>query len=328
MSNIVNFNLKLLSEKYFSDVLKELLSTRSSYFHPFRTKFAHMFVKRVFNLNKKNFSVDNSSVIREYPLYVKKKKNSTTKNIDLLFLDLDKNDDFVIGIENKFLTEDSENQLVDYNNSLQKIFYSNIKIVYLTLDGRKPKHLENHINNLVCLSWLDDILCMLLELLYNSNEECDTLIKKWKNTKKYPKDISRYEELKKFIDILIEIKSIKFDEYSTEHKCNLQNFINDLYKIYGKKRNWKVTIVDIGNYFIFEHKNTDYKIWIPKNIHPNQALHMIHNFYRHIWDERSPKKIDYEKYKNDLASCFNANKSYMRETIVKYLEKECNTIEG
>ena len=327
MNNIVNVNLKLLSEKYFSDVLKELLSTRSSYFHPFRTEFAHMFVKRVFNLNKKNFNVDNSSVIREYPLYVKKGKNFTTKNIDLLFLDLDENDDFVIGIENKLFTNDSKYQLVDYNNSLQRIFYSNIKIVYLTLDGRKPKHLKNHINNLVCLSWLDDILCMLLELLYNSNEECDTLIKKWKNTKKYPKDILKYKELKKFIDILIEMKFNNFSKI----QCNLQKFIDDLYKIYKKKRNWKITIIDNSNYFIFEHKKnkkTDYKMWIPKNIHPNQAFHMIHNFYMHIWNESTSRKINYRDYKNNLKNCFNINKSYVRETIAKYLEKECNTIEG
>jgi hypothetical protein len=151
--------LENLDEKYFSDILRLLLTTKGME-RGFRTKFANEFVRKVYKNDKKTYALSNSSVFREYPLNITKRR---TKNIDLLFFDLDANDDIVIGIENKFLGHDSKDQLNDYFTSLTELFpeqhkNNRVKILYLTLDGRLPINLNKSPKiDLVCLSWLEDI---------------------------------------------------------------------------------------------------------------------------------------------------------------------------
>lgn len=307
----------ILSEKYLSDVLKELLSTTGSNFHPFGVEFAKLFLKRVFNDNKDR-ALQNSSVIREYPVYVKLKRGHTTKYLDLLFLDLDKNDNFVIGIENKFLTEDSENQLNDYYNSLKNIFKSNIKVVYLTLDGRSPKHLHNIGNNLVCLSWIDDILCMLLKLIYNT-EDCEAVMKNW-GQGRYPKynDKELSDKLRDLITILVDIK--KLEENSLKESNYFNNFIECLHKEYGKDKvkRYKFEIYNIENYIVFVYN--DFKVWIPKNIHPDQAAHMLHQCFVNMWGvEKKDLNCDINEFKN----CFIKNNiEHIKKSILYYLGKK------
>lgn len=272
--------LSSLNEKYFSDVLYKILSTRNPKFHKFRSKFALKFVNRVFNYTKK-FNVDNSAVVREYPIRVKKTNNRyTTQAIDLLFFDLDIDDNFVIGIENKFLTEDRENQLDYYIDSLQKLFKSsNVKLVYLTLDGRPPRN--SHNSKIVCLSWIDDILCILLELIYDNNENCEENIKRWENTKNHG-SLTKYSELVDLIDILIAIRHIKNKKIN---ECNLDEFIDCLFKKYGKNKSWKIKFKDLGNYILCEHEPSKYRVLVPKCINSIQAKHLINIFCANLWGE-------------------------------------------
>ena len=291
--------MKSLSEKYLSDVLKELLTTSGSKFHPFGVEFAKLFANKI--LGYKTFALQNSSVIREYPVNVKLNRGHTTKYLDLVFLDLDKGnnkDDFVIGIENKFLTEDSVNQLNDYYTSLKNIFnvVTDIKIVYLTLDRRQPKCSHNIGSDLICLSWIDDILCMLMSLIYSATFDfnCNKAVENWgkgRNPKYKGKELNK--DLINFISKLIKIKKLP---KTNLQNCKFNEFIECLHKKYGKDKNkrYKVNILDTGNYCLFEHnyyKTKLHRVFIPKSIHPDQAAHMIHQFYLHIWNENY-KDID------------------------------------
>lgn len=289
--------LQYLDEKYFSDILKELLTTVGSNIHNFKLEFARKFVEKIYDDNKK-YALQNSTIIREYPLNIlEPNKHPRTKYLDLLFLDLDETDDVVIGIENKFLTTDSPNQIVEYYEALQRQFNNRrVKIVYLTLDGRYPTHSEyKKVNDLVCMSWIYDILPSIIEL-------------KPKKTDK---------TIKRLIDNLQLIESIMPDDdiKDTVSLDILKEYINEITKNYSSKVR-TIETYDTGSYYKLLHNNN--KVWIPKSIHYKQAEHMLHQFCITVFNQ----KIDFNKaIKNNfkLKNLFGKDNINIEQNIKIYL---------
>ena len=207
-----NIDLDNIDEKWFSDRLELLLTTKGVK-GGLRVNFARKFIQRVYGKDKKP-NVQNSLTIREYPVNIAK---SSTKFIDLLYLDLDSKDNVVIGVENKFLTEDSKGQIEEYKQALKELYKDfDTKIVYLTLDGREPKNYEAKEGDIVCLSWIDDILEMLLESIYEKLEKehhdfdsIDEMLKKWYRRKTKNKINPQIKELIEALEKIREIKNIK-----------------------------------------------------------------------------------------------------------------------
>jgi len=291
----MNEKLQYLDEKYFSDMLKELLTTVGSKAHNFKLEFARKFVEKIYDDNKK-YALQNSTVIREYPLNIlKSNKHPRTKYLDLLFLDLDETDDVVIGIENKFLTTDSEDQITEYDEALERQFTKKrVKIIYLTLDGRCPFYDNNKkVDGLVCLSWINDILPCLEALK--------------------PKKPSK--EMNKFIKNLQLIRSIMNDK-NTNDSADIDTIIEYIEELKGNynSRIRSIKIADTVSYYKLEYGKN--KVWIPKSINSNQAEHMIHQFCITAFN----KKMDYDKLIKDskLKNLFAKNNINIEHNIKSY----------
>jgi len=320
----IHNQLQDLDEKYFSDKLYSLLNKKRGYFKEFKD----LFVKKVY-ASEKNYNLTNSVVIREYPLSIKKEKKSHyTGFIDLLFLDLDKDDDVVIGVENKFLTENSKDQLEDYKESLESLYdgYS-VRIIYLTLDGRPPKDKED-CDGFICLSWSGDILKMLLGLIITEDVkelEVDTIINKYWSTGTRKKNIDT--DVHELIQILIAIKRSTEKEKSKNSKNKNDNSDSNIIENYIKKilslnqrkiRNFNVKFS--GTYYSLQYDSI--KMFIPVILKYDQAEHMIHQFVSAIIN-KIPIETNLTDYDTtDLGKCFTIKESRIEDNIVKYLDSQ------
>jgi len=343
-------NLNNIDEKWLSDRL-ELVLTTQDVKKGLGIQFAKRFANKVYNKNY-NYTLQNSLVMREYPISVKRvNKSNKTKFIDLLYLDLDENDKVVIGIENKFLTQDSENQISDYKRTLETLYQGfDVKIVYLTLDGRCPKHYGKDCKcDIICLSWTEDILAMLLlssEIKIdkiNQNISLNDLIKKWQDRKSSKNNI--HNDIRDLIDILIEIREIKIniDRYLNQNDKNKYggkdekeniisvNYIMDILKIFSSKIHSKsIKVSYIGKCYNLKYETTNYQIFIPVSQNEEQIKHMIKYFCMSI---TNTYKLDNE-YQNSINKIsqnyiFDISNNVAKHEIAKYLnnndcKEKCN----
>jgi len=327
MTNNKKYNpLQYLDEKYFSDKLYYLLNNKKEYFE----KFKDLFVKKVYDLEK-DYNLKNSVVIREYPLSIKKEKKSHyTGFIDLLFLDLDKDDDVVIGVENKFLTENSKGQLEDYKKSLESLYkdYS-VKIIYLTLDGRYPKDKED-CDGFICLSWSRDILKMLLRLIIIPDVEkleVDTIIDNYWSKRKRKKKIDK--DIYELIQILIAIYRFTKNSNNSKNENDnadsniIENYIKEILSL-NKSKIREFSVKFSGTYYSLKYDPTKIKMFIPVILKYDQARHMIHQFVLAIINSKHKDitTIDTALSGYDttgLKECFKIKESRIEDNIVKYL---------
>lgn len=341
--------LENLDEKYFSDILRLFLTTKGME-RGFRTRFANEFVKKVYKNDKRNFALSNSSVFREYPLNITKRR---TKNIDLLFFDLDENDDVVIGIENKFLGHDSKNQLNDYFTSLSELFpeqyeRERVKIVYLTLDGRRPINNLGNVkkNDLVCLSWLEDIKEIVVRLSKEMNYDLNPQIQQFINIINLLKNIKdncsiqvtyNVSALSTYIcNILNETVTNKIWEITSDKEQNS-------YTIYRCHKNEnktqiKINVAFYGHYYALEYFKGQ-KFFIPINLNIEQAIHFIEIFCRRLLLSIKPKNnnnsdgyIDIKNINdpNDIKNIFciskNEQEDMFKNALCKYFSNTKNII--
>lgn len=320
-----NITLENLDEKYFSDILKLLLTTKGIE-KGLRTQFANEFVKEVYGEGKP-YALSNSSVIREYPLNISRKR---TRNIDLLFFDLDERDDFIIGIENKFLTEDKENQLNEYYDALKKLFPNKpVKLVYLTLDGRAPKYyISNDLRcNLICMSWLETIPILInnskVHIQHNLNNNIQKLQSILEEIKKIDKKNINYtlnntKILAQSICQMLQSNDQKGWEFDDKNDQNSYT-IYKKYKTIDKKTKIKINIAFYGHYYaIYYFANA--KLFIPINIDIDQGKHLVEILCKNIiGKEDIVLQTDI-----DLSNVFKINKDdqvlMYKSAIKKYLE--------
>ena len=320
--------LENLDEKYFSDILKLLLTTKGVE-KGFRTKFANEFVKKVYN-DKRNFALANSSVFREYPLNLTKRR---TKNIDLLFFDLDNNDDVIIGIENKFLGHDSKEQLDDYFRSLCELFpeqykRNRIKILYLTLDGREP---VNHLNqetkdNLICLSWIEDIKSIVeylsKEMSYDLNSNILEFIKIINLITTIQKEYSiqvtnNVNVLSHYICKILDLNDSKNWEIHSNKEQNSYTIYR--YHKNNKKTQIKINVAFYGHYYALEYFKKE-RFFIPINLNIEQAIHFIKIFCKKLLNKELQ---DLSSIDENIGNIFSINKgeqeNMFKNAIYRYL---------
>src|SRR5258708_4440017 len=117
------FNIFNLIAKKFDEVnlhsrfIYELLNPKGS--HGYKTCFLE---KLLFHLQISDFQMEGVQVYREY------------RNIDLLI----KNNKQAIVIENKLWAVDQQEQLQRYYELLKQEGYQDIRIFYLSIDGKEP----------------------------------------------------------------------------------------------------------------------------------------------------------------------------------------------
>lgn len=330
--------LENLDEKYFSDILRLLLTTKGME-RGFRTKFANEFVRKVYKNDKKTYALSNSSVFREYPLNITKRR---TKNIDLLFFDLDANDDIVIGIENKFLGHDSKDQLNDYFTSLTELFpeqhkNNRVKILYLTLDGRLPINLNKSPKiDLVCLSWLEDIREIIEVISKEMSYDLNPQIQQFMSI------INLLNDIKKSCSIQPTYNVTALSNYicnildQTDHSKNwkiLSNKTQNSYTIYrcckknNNKTHLKINVAFYGHYYALEYFKKE-KFFIPINLNIEQAIHFIEIFCKRlllkeeIVNNNSPKDIE-----NIFCISKNVQEVMFKNALCKYLLNTKDTSE-
>ncbi|MFW5700455.1 MAG: PD-(D/E)XK nuclease family protein, partial [Cyclobacteriaceae bacterium] len=117
----------------------------------------------------KNFSLKNSSVIREFYLSksISKIKKSDARYCDIAFFDLDTQDGLFLVIENKLFTTNHTRQLEGYYQAVEEKFhYAKVReYVYLSLNGDDPIDMDdNDSRKWIRISWLHDILGILESL--------------------------------------------------------------------------------------------------------------------------------------------------------------------
>jgi uncharacterized protein YqgV (UPF0045/DUF77 family) len=238
-------------------------------------------------------------------------------------LDLDSKDNVVIGVENKFLTEDSEGQIKEYKQALEELYKDfDTKIVYLTLDGREPKNYEAKEGDIVCLSWIDDILEMLLESIYeklgieqHDSDSIDEMLKKWDSKRETKKTKNKINpQIKELIEVLKEIREIKCikdansqsnddeiknagdktkkaDDQVQTADAKIKKFILNQLKGSGRqelKKNIKVSY--IGKCYRLHHKPSKMQMFVPVTENMAQFTHMLNVFCSNVSKNR--KKSD------------------------------------
>ena len=329
--------LENLDEKYFSDILRLFLTTKGME-RGFRTRFANEFVKKVYKNDKRNFALSNSSVFREYPLNITKRR---TKNIDLLFFDLDENDDVVIGIENKFLGHDSKNQLNDYFTSLSELFpeqyeRGRVKILYLTLDGRYPINNLGNLkkDDLVCLSWLEDINEIVVRLSKEMNYDLNPQIQQFINIINLLKNIKDNCS----IQVTYNVNALStyicniLDQTDTNKNWEIHsNKEQNSYTIYrchknAKKTQIKINVAFYGHYYALEYFKGE-KFFIPINLNIEQAIHFIEIFCKRLLSSTELKNNNNsEDIKNIFCISKNEQEDMFRNALCKYFSNIKNII--
>ncbi len=297
-----NRKINNLSEKYFSDILSKLLKIPD---------FKKRFLKKIYGEEKRKYKLTNSNVFKEYTIC--NNKNKSTKNIDLLFIDLDPQDDIVIGIENKFLTDDSKNkdglhQLDNYKGMLIEQFsdivedQNRIKLIYLTLTGIAPLHSKD--KEIICLSWISDIY----GIIQNKIDYTSKYLKK------------EVQELNKRLEIINKINKSYNREIETS---KIGNFSNDLLSFINQRSNshkqWKITDKKDTRKSITIGRTKQIKIKLSITLDTIILEHTMGPFIKHfIPRESHPKQAEY------LTKIFCAK--VLKQTIINFDKVEFHTL--
>jgi hypothetical protein len=265
-----------------------LLLTDNNYISKdFRMQFIKVFFDRFLYLPKE-IRLSNIKIIKDF------NKKSIYPS-DLLLLNI--NDNLIIGITNQLLNENFEDKLNVYYDLLKQQFYDmkNVFLIYLTIDGRKPKYSKNP--NIISLSWIDDIYFAIKSVKKSikvKNKEIDFLLNQLDI-------ISTIRTLPDNLEHPFDIKSFAYE---------LSNILNDEVSIQEKSKD-KIVIVKNNKEektfkYIIEikfNKNKDacilesnnVKINIPFELKGKQVNYLIKNFLQKI-NINSIEKVKLEKY--------------------------------
>ena len=171
-----------ISESWLSDQLSYFLDPSAS--HGLGDKFCLALLKKLIDCRCKNdkittrdwnfkigkggkgkllsaVSLRDTGIVREF--YI-----SDRKYIDIVMLNLERNNGMAVVIENKYLTHNSEGQLSSYRESIREMMPKRtiMEFVYLTLWGQEIKldKDKGEEREWVKMSWFNDILPILREL--------------------------------------------------------------------------------------------------------------------------------------------------------------------
>lgn len=138
-----------------SRIIAELLNPQGS--HSQGSVFLQLFFQEIVSLNDilDNFDYDNAKVLVEEHIGAINKNYSEGGFIDIVIKD-SKNQ---VVIENKIYASDQKGQLLRYKNK-----YPDCKLIYLTLDGKKPSESSYKIENVQELK-LDDIILVSYKVI-------------------------------------------------------------------------------------------------------------------------------------------------------------------
>lgn len=184
---------RCLNEAWFSDTLAWLLDPRGS--HGLGVTFLDAFVRCVAKKRSEDpryarrathlkfgkqgrgtgatsFSLANAAVLREFFLARGRgRQGRGPQYCDIVVLDLDSGDNFMMVVENKLFTVNRRGQLEGYLETVEDR-YSRAhtrEYVFLTLDGRPPTPYPGEsaatYARWVCLSWSSDVLGILEQLV-------------------------------------------------------------------------------------------------------------------------------------------------------------------
>jgi hypothetical protein len=120
-----------------------------------------------------NLHLENATSLREFylPATTSRRKGHRARFADVVVLDLDQEDSFLMVIENKFFGSNSKGQLLDEFEAVDQKYRSvrNVDFVYLTLRGDLPqagsKTEQAVLHRWAALSWQDDVLGILEEIV-------------------------------------------------------------------------------------------------------------------------------------------------------------------
>ena len=196
-----------LNEGWFSDSLAWLLDPAGS--HGLKDGFLKRFVERVDRqrsgpkqtikraVNRlttgqapapRNYAsrlnLENATSLREFflPATTSKRKGHRARFADVVVLDLDQEDSFLMVIENKLFGSNSKGQLLDEFEAVDQKYCNvrNVDFVYLTLRGDPPrrgtKAEQAVLHRWANLSWQDDVLGILEELVKRAEPRMRELI--------------------------------------------------------------------------------------------------------------------------------------------------------
>ena len=175
----LNSNVNL-SELWFSDRLAFYLNPDEK--HGLGKKFCYDFLKMMIENRKRagqtildsqlrigkgkkgetlsSRALQNIGVVREF--YLQK-----GQYLDLVLLNLNRNQQLVVIIENKYLTSNSEKQLSTYRKAMKELLPTStiFETIYLTLKGDGPKtskeSTQSDLKHWVSMSWFDHVLPLL-----------------------------------------------------------------------------------------------------------------------------------------------------------------------
>lgn len=216
-------------ERMHSQFIAEMLNPKGS--HKMNTSFLKLFLKRI---DYNHFNPVGARVAVE--------ERSETRWIDLIIETAQK--DAVIVVENKLYAKDQNRQLADYYKFC-KGKYPTVKMVYLTLDGKKPTlesigeqdHGSLKMDDILCISyekqivpWIDECANMaglpvrvkgalemyseLVTNLINKNKYMDAIFNELKTDKEKLKlalDINKSLEGRNYLKEFPEIRSLLED---------------------------------------------------------------------------------------------------------------------
>lgn len=247
---------RCLNESWFSDTLAWLLDPKGS--HGLGVKFANKFLNKIANIrtnsevnykrlsyllkegkagkgtSSNNFSLKNSSVVREFYLSSNYNSKRLRKNMfcDVVYFDLDPGDSLFVLIENKLFTKNHPEQLQQYWDMARKKYQSKVmEFVYLTIDGSAPiiypKDSEDTLRYWVRMSWTEDIKDILSDFI---NDDCNHILKdlyellKWMDT------------IKIIVNTTQSIENLRNAILLASSECLIQEL-----KRLNKKGNWEIS---------------------------------------------------------------------------------------
>jgi len=312
-----------ISEEWFSNQLAWLLNPKGSH------GFKHLFVKEFLKLIAKNrsskrskykrletffkygksgkgqtttsYKLTNVSTVRELflpkPYKIKEEGNLFA---DLMILDLDSKDNFVVFIENKLFGVNQAYQLSNYRKRANTKFKkcSVREFVYLTLNGDSPNEYNNaDADNKywVCMSWTKDVLGIINKLKPRGGDaklrELRSCLK-WLDKLKVEKGFRDYSAfnhnlLKSISSCLLEelnrlnkSKGSSWEFIKTKSKAIRMSYSRQPSKVLELKllSNLSITIQTTKN-----NKQQTEKLFLPLNVQPDQLFHLLDLFAREIY---------------------------------------------
>lgn len=224
--------------KTHSRIIAELLNPKGS--HSQGSIFLRYFFEEIEELKSiEIFDFDNAKVIVEEHIGIINRDYTIGGYIDIVIKD-EKNEIEVV-IENKIYAIDQKGQLLRYKNH-----YKNCKLIYLTLDGKKPSkesycHLDKDINinieDIILISYKDKILSWIDKCHKEAIQQpmLREMLKQYSNLLKKLTHQTINNELKMEISDLIKNNFLEASEIANNFDSTKKEIVNTFLREVFKK---------------------------------------------------------------------------------------------